>query len=87
MVRARAIAKHFARAAPILVIIDKRRPRPNEAQVMHIIGDVKNRDCIIVDDICRQQAPCAALTEALKNHGAARSGCLCDASRVIRQCH
>ncbi len=34
-----------------LAIIDKRRPQPNEAQVMHIIGDVKDRDCIIVDDI------------------------------------
>lgn len=71
VVRARAIAKHFASGTD-LAIIDKRRPRPNEAQVMHIIGDVKNRDCIIVDDIVDTASTLCRAVEALKNHGAAR---------------
>lgn len=71
VVRARAIAKHFASGTD-LAIIDKRRPRPNEAQVMHIIGDVKNRDCIIVDDIVDTASTLCRAVEALKNHGAAK---------------
>lgn len=71
VVRARAIAKHFASGAD-LAIIDKRRPRANEAQVMHIIGDVKNRDCIIVDDIVDTASTLCRAVEALKNHGAAK---------------
>src|SRR5579872_1429455 len=49
VVRARAFAKLLNDSE--LAIIDKRRPEPNRAQVMHIIGDVKNRNCILVDDI------------------------------------
>ncbi len=49
VVRARAVAKLLDDAD--LAIIDKRRPKANVAQVMHIIGDVKGRDCIIVDDM------------------------------------
>lgn len=71
VVRARAIAKHFASGAD-LAIIDKRRPRPNETQVMHIIGDVKNRDCIIVDDIVDTASTLCRAVEALKNHGASK---------------
>lgn len=71
VVRARAIAKHFASGTD-LAIIDKRRPRANEAQVMHIIGDVKNRDCIIVDDIVDTASTLCRAVEALKNHGAAK---------------
>lgn len=71
VVRARAIAKHVGSGAD-LAIIDKRRPRPNESQVMHIIGDVKNRDCIIVDDIVDTASTLCRAVEALKNHGAAR---------------
>lgn len=71
VVRARAIAKHFASGAD-LAIIDKRRPRANEAQVMHIIGDVKNRDCIIVDDIVDTASTLCRAVEALKNHGASK---------------
>lgn len=69
VVRARAIAKHVGNGAD-LAIIDKRRPRPNETQVMHIIGDVKNRDCIIVDDIVDTASTLCRAVEALKNHGA-----------------
>jgi ribose-phosphate pyrophosphokinase len=71
VVRARAIAKHVGTGAD-LAIIDKRRPRPNESQVMHIIGDVKNRDCIIVDDIVDTASTLCRAVEALKNHGAAK---------------
>lgn len=69
VVRARAIAKHVGNGAD-LAIIDKRRPRPNESQVMHIIGDVKNRDCLIVDDIVDTASTLCRAVEALKEHGA-----------------
>ena len=71
VVRARAIAKHFANGTD-LAIIDKRRPRANEAQVMHIIGDVKDQDCIIVDDIVDTASTLCRAVEALKDHGATR---------------
>lgn len=70
VIRARAIAKRIAGAD--LAIIDKRRPRQNEAQVMHIIGDVKDRDCIIVDDIVDTASTLCRAVEALKDHGAAK---------------
>lgn len=70
VIRARAIAKRIPGAD--LAIIDKRRPQPNEAQVMHIIGDVKNRDCIIVDDIVDTAGTLCKAVEALKDHGASK---------------
>ncbi len=70
VIRARAIAKRLASAD--LAIIDKRRPQPNEAQVMHIIGDVKDRECIIVDDIIDTAGTLGKAAEALKQHGAAK---------------
>lgn len=70
VIRARAIAKRVAGAD--LAIIDKRRPRQNEAQVMHIIGDVKDRDCIIVDDIVDTASTLCRAVEALKNNGASK---------------
>lgn len=70
VIRARAIAKRIAGAD--LAIIDKRRPQPNEAQVMHIIGDVRDHDCIIVDDIVDTASTLCKAAEALKEHGAAR---------------
>lgn len=70
VIRARAIAKRIAGAD--LAIIDKRRPRQNEAQVMHIIGDVKDRDCIIVDDIVDTASTLCRAVEALKEHGASK---------------
>jgi len=70
VVRARAIAKRLPGAD--LAIIDKRRPQPNEAQVMHIIGDVKDRDCIIVDDIVDTASTLCKAVDALKEHGASR---------------
>ncbi len=70
VIRARAIAKRIAGAD--LAIIDKRRPQPNEAQVMHIIGDVKDRDCVIVDDIIDTAGTLSKAVDALKEHGAAK---------------
>jgi len=70
VIRARAIAKRLPGAD--LAIIDKRRPQPNEAQVMHIIGDVRDRDCIIVDDIVDTAGTLSKAVDALKEHGAAR---------------
>jgi ribose-phosphate pyrophosphokinase len=70
VIRARAIAKRIPGAD--LAIIDKRRPQPNEAQVMHIIGDVKDRDCIIVDDIVDTASTLSKAVDALKEHGASK---------------
>lgn len=70
VIRARAIAKRLNDTD--LAIIDKRRPKANEAQVMHIIGDVKDRNCIIVDDIIDTASTLCRAVEALKNKGAAK---------------
>lgn len=70
VIRARAIAKRIPGAD--LAIIDKRRPQPNEAQVMHIIGDVKDRECIIVDDIIDTASTLCKAVDALKEHGASK---------------
>lgn len=70
VIRARAIAKRINGAD--LAIIDKRRPKANEAQVMHIIGDVKDRECIIVDDIVDTASTLCRAVEALKEHGASK---------------
>lgn len=68
VVRARAFAKALNDSD--LAIIDKRRPKANEAQIMHIIGDVKDRTCIVVDDIVDTAGTLCKAAEALKKHGA-----------------
>lgn len=68
VVRARALAKRLDDAD--LAIIDKRRPKPNEAQVMNIIGDVEDRTCVIVDDLVDTAGTLCAAAKALKDHGA-----------------
>ena len=68
VVRARAVAK---RLNVDLAIIDKLRPSANEAQVMNIIGDVKERTCIIVDDMVDTAGTLCKAADALKEHGAA----------------
>ncbi|MGL4449186.1 MAG: ribose-phosphate diphosphokinase, partial [Shewanella sp.] len=70
VVRARAVAKLLDDSD--LAIIDKRRPQANVAQVMHIIGDVQGRDCIIVDDMIDTGGTLCKAAEALKEHGANR---------------
>ena len=49
VVRARAMAKRLGDVD--LAIIDKRRPQANVSQIMHIIGDVKDKTCLLIDDI------------------------------------
>ncbi len=68
VVRARAVAKQLGDAD--LAIIDKRRPKPNQAKVMNIIGDVKDKTCIIVDDMVDTAGTLCAAADALKEHGA-----------------
>ncbi len=68
VVRARAIAKRLDDAD--LAIIDKRRPQANESQVMHIIGDVEGKTCILVDDIVDTAGTLCKAADALKEHGA-----------------
>ncbi len=74
VVRARALAK---RLDADLAIIDKRRPRPNEAKVMHIIGEVVGRSCIIVDDLVDTAGTLCQAAAALKAHGAAQVVAYC----------
>lgn len=69
VVRARAIAKQLH---VDLAIIDKRRPTANVAQVMHIIGDVKDRTCLIVDDMVDTAGTLCKAADALKEHGASK---------------
>jgi ribose-phosphate pyrophosphokinase len=68
VVRARAIAKRLNDSD--LAIIDKRRHKRNQVEVMHIIGDVDGRDCIIVDDIIDTAGTICHAAKALKNKGA-----------------
>ena len=67
VVRARAFAK---RLGDDLAIIDKRRPKPNEAKIMHIIGDVNGKNCLIVDDMVDTAGTLCQGASALKEHGA-----------------
>jgi ribose-phosphate pyrophosphokinase len=67
VVRARALAK---RMDADLAIIDKRRPRANVAEVMHIIGDVKERTCVIMDDMIDTANTLCHAPAALREHGA-----------------
>ena len=68
VVRARAIAKQLNAD---LAIIDKRRPQANQAQVMHIIGEIENRTCVVVDDMIDTAGTLCKAGEALKERGAA----------------
>lgn len=67
--RARALAKLFDCG---LAIVDKRRDRPNESQIMHVIGDVKGCEAILVDDICDTAGTLVKAAEVLKDKGATR---------------
>ena len=69
VVRARALAK---RLESDLAIIDKRRPKPNVAKVMNIIGDVDGRTCIIMDDMVDTANTLCEAAQALKDRGAKR---------------
>jgi ribose-phosphate pyrophosphokinase len=69
VVRARALAKQLNTG---LAIIDKRREKANESQVMHIIGDVSGHTCILVDDMCDTAGTLCKAADALKANGAKR---------------
>ncbi len=69
VVRARAIAK---RLECDLAIIDKRRPKANVAEVMHLIGEVDGRTCLIMDDMVDTAGTLTKAADALKAHGAKR---------------
>ncbi len=75
VVRARALAKRLNDAE--LAIIDKRRPGPNQAKVMHVIGDVEGQHCIVVDDMVDTAGTLCQAAQALKEWGAASVRAYC----------
>ncbi len=75
VVRARALAKRLGDAD--LAIIDKRRPKANESEVMNIIGDVEGKNCVIVDDLVDTAGTLCKAAAALKAHGAMSVAAYC----------
>lgn len=75
VVRARALAKRLDDTD--LAIIDKRRPNPNESEVMNIIGDVNDRTCVIIDDLVDTAGTLCNAAAALKR---------CGAKKVVAYC-
>jgi len=75
VVRARALAKRLDDAD--LAIIDKRRPMANVAQVMHIIGDVNGKTCIMIDDLVDTAGTLCSAAKALKDQGAVKVVAYC----------
>jgi ribose-phosphate pyrophosphokinase len=66
-----ARARHFAGTMGLdMVIVDKRREKANESEIMNIIGDVKNKDIIIIDDMIDTAGTIVKSAEVLKNKGA-----------------
>jgi ribose-phosphate pyrophosphokinase len=75
VVRARALAKRLDDTD--LAIIDKRRPNPNESEVMNIIGDVQDRTCVIIDDLVDTAGTLCNAAGALKEYGASKVVAYC----------
>jgi len=75
VVRARSLAKQLGDAD--LAIIDKRRPQPNEAKVMNIIGDVAGKSCVLVDDLVDTAGTLCQAAKALKEKGALKVVAYC----------
>jgi len=75
VVRARALAKRLDDAD--LAIIDKRRPRANQAEVMNIIGDVRDRSCVLIDDMADTAGTLCNAASALKRQGARSVAAYC----------
>ena len=67
VVRARALAKQLGCD---LAIIDKRRPKANVSEVMHVIGDIDGRNCVIMDDMIDTAGTLVKAAEVLKDRGA-----------------
>ncbi len=74
VVRARAMAKQLNAE---LAIIDKRRPKPNEAKVMHIIGEIEGRNCVLMDDMVDTANTLCEAAGALKRAGAIQVKACC----------
>lgn len=74
VVRARALAKQLG---VDLAIIDKRRPKANVAEVMHLIGDVDGRTCILIDDMVDTAGTLCGAANALKDFGAKKVVAYC----------
>ena len=74
VVRARALAKQLGSE---LAIIDKRRPKANVAEVMHVIGDIDGRNCVIMDDMIDTAGTLVKAAEVLKERGAKRVFAYC----------
>jgi len=75
VVRARALAKRLDDAD--LAIIDKRRPKANVSEIMHIIGDVDGRTCVLIDDLVDTAGTLCHAAGALKKHGAIKVAAYC----------
>ena len=75
VVRARALAKRLDDTD--LAIIDKRRPNPNQSEIMNIIGDVSDRTCVIIDDLVDTAGTLGNAAGALKD---------CGAKKVVAYC-
>ncbi len=75
VVRARALAKRMDDAD--LAIIDKRRPKANVSEIMHIIGDVADRTCVMVDDLVDTAGTLCSAATALKKQGAKKVVAYC----------
>lgn len=75
VVRARAVAKQMNDLD--LAIIDKRRAKANESEVMHLIGDVEGRTCLLVDDMVDTAGTLCHAAKALKEYGAAKVVAYC----------
>lgn len=75
VVRARALAKRLDDAD--LAIIDKRRPKANVSEIMHIIGDVDGRNCVMIDDLVDTAGTLCNAAAALKKHGATKVVAYC----------
>ncbi|HIF51858.1 MAG TPA: ribose-phosphate diphosphokinase [Thiotrichaceae bacterium] len=75
VVRARALAKRLDDTD--LAIIDKRRPNPNESEIMNIIGDVDGRTCVIIDDLVDTAGTLCNAAGALKEFGAVKVVAYC----------
>ena len=74
VVRARALAKQLGSE---LAIIDKRRPKANVSEVMHVIGEIEGRNCVIMDDMIDTAGTLVKAAEVLKERGAKRVFAYC----------
>jgi len=82
--RARNIAKKLNNLP--IAVIDKRRSSPNQSEVMHVVGEVKDKDILMVDDIIDTAGTITKAAEALKYNGA-KDNSLCNPSFAFRRCY